>query len=73
MVSAMKVKSISYGRTFSDGKGTYEFTRIDVTAEVEANEEPEDAFIKLYDQVVVMRDLQLDQIPKPVRPTRRTR
>jgi hypothetical protein len=58
-------KTITYGRTFSDGKGSYEFTRIDVVADIEPNEEPEDAFIKLYDLVVVLRDEQLDQIPKP--------
>jgi hypothetical protein len=60
----MKVKSITFGRTFSDGKGTYEFTRIDLTADVEPSEDENDAFKDLVDKVNELRELQLDMPDK---------
>lgn len=63
-----RIVEISYGRTFNDGD--YESTRLDVKAELEVNENYEDAFISLYDSLVVLRDLQLDQVPKPTTPSR---
>ena len=66
-----RITKIQYGRTFNDGN--YESTRIDVEGELGINEEYQDAFIALYDAVVILRDLQLDQVPKPVETTRRRR
>lgn len=56
----MKITEMKYGRTWNDGN--FESTRIDLTAELEPTEESEDAFVKLYDQMVVLRDTQLDQV-----------
>ena len=57
----MKITTISYGRTFNNGN--FESSRIDVTVEVEAKEEPEDVFVKLFDKVEIMRNIELEELP----------
>jgi hypothetical protein len=66
----MKVKSITYGRTFNDGN--FESTRIDVAGDIEPTDTPENAFKDLVDTVNEMRELQLNS-PAPQEPTRRPR
>ncbi len=53
----MKIKSISYGRTFNDGN--YETSRIDMTADVDPDESVEDVFEALVDSVFEARKIEL--------------
>ena len=57
----MKITTISYGRTFNNGN--FESSRIDISVEVEAKEEPEDVFVKLFDKVETMRNIELEELP----------
>jgi len=57
----MKITEITYGRTFNNGN--FESTRIDLTVEINPKDEVEDVFLELFDQITILRDTELDQIP----------
>lgn len=52
----LKIKTIRYGRTFSNGE--FEFSRIDATIELLEGDDPEDALYALIDEVEHYRKLE---------------